>query len=135
MIKSCSVEDTVEIAKNFGSQIPEGGLVFLYGGLGVGKTVFVKGLVEVFEGSPEAVSSPTFTIMQHYPGRISIAHVDLYRLSMREVSDLGLEEIIEDSGLTVIEWAERIPDSYPEAVKVIISDSGEDQRTFDIRFP
>ena len=71
-------------------------VILLYGDLGVGKTVFVKGLVEGFEGSKESVNSPTFTIMQHYEGRLPITHVDLYRLSMREVEDLGLEEVIEE---------------------------------------
>tara|TARA_Y100000588_G_C14141476_1_gene876269 strand:- start:160 stop:567 length:408 start_codon:yes stop_codon:yes gene_type:complete len=135
MNKSCSVEETVQLAKGLACQLPQGGLVLLYGDLGVGKTVFVKGLVEGFKGSRESVNSPTFTIMQHYEGRLPITHVDLYRLSMREVEDLGLEEVIEESGVTVIEWADRIGEPYPEAVKVTISDAGADQRTIDIRFP
>ena len=129
------MEETILIAKNVARRLPEGGLILLYGDLGVGKTVFVKGLVEGFEGSKESVNSPTFTIMQHYEGRLPITHVDLYRLSMREVEDLGLEEVIEESGVTVIEWADRMTECYPEAVKVIISDGGEDERTVDIRFP
>ena len=135
MSKSRSVEETIRIANRLACRLPAGGLILLYGDLGVGKTVFVKGLVEGFKGSRESVNSPTFTIMQHYLGTLPITHVDLYRLSTREVEDLGLEEVIEESCVTVIEWADRLAEIYPEAVKVTISDTGEDDRTIDILFP
>jgi tRNA threonylcarbamoyladenosine biosynthesis protein TsaE len=101
----------------------------LYGDLGAGKTAFVRGLAEGLGVAPAEVSSPTFTLVQEYRGgRVTLVHVDLYRLDdPREIDDLGLEEIGADAVLS-IEWADRLPRPPPEAIRVRIEHAGEEER-------
>ena len=84
--------------------------MLLYGDLGAGKTAFVRGLAEGLGIEPGEVSSPTFTIVQEYRGpRLTLQHVDLYRLSPAEVSDLALDDLLDEATIMAIEWAERLP--------------------------
>ncbi len=115
-----------------------GDVVLLYGDLGAGKTAFVKGLAEGLGVSRDEVSSPTFTLMQEYrAGRVTLFHVDLYRLDdPREVDDLGLDEIAED-GVLAIEWAEKLPPRLAarqrgRAIDVRIEHGESDARTIRI---
>ncbi len=105
-----SEADTARIGRQLAATLRAGDVVLLYGDLGAGKTAFAKGLAEGLGVSGDDVSSPTFTIMQEYRGgRLSLFHVDLYRLNdPREVEDLGLDEIAAD-GVLAIEWAEKLP--------------------------
>lgn len=83
-----------------------GDVLLLSGGLGAGKTTFTKGLVAAL-GSDEAVTSPTFTLMHTYATDPPVAHVDCWRLEqLAEVADLGLEEVLDDGGVAVVEWGE-----------------------------
>lgn len=106
--------------------------MLLFGQLGVGKTAFVRGLLAGAGGSPDDVSSPTFTLIQHYSARIPVVHVDLYRVSPREADDLGLEELVAQGGLVAIEWADRLPRGWPDAVSVYIEDRGGEEREIRI---
>lgn len=101
----------------------------LYGDLGAGKTAFVKGLAEGLGLARDDVSSPTFTLVQEYRGgRLTLYHVDLYRLDdPREIDDLGLDEIAAD-GLLAIEWAEKLRVPYPRATAVHIEHGDGDTR-------
>jgi tRNA threonylcarbamoyladenosine biosynthesis protein TsaE len=107
--------------------------VLLYGELGSGKTAFVRGLAEGLGVRPDDVSSPTFTIMQEYRGgRVTLFHVDLYRLeNPREIEDLGLSEVADD-GILVIEWAERLPQPPADAIHVRLEHGGENDRKVTI---
>lgn len=104
---SASVEETRSIAKGLARDLRAGDILYLYGELGSGKTVFVKGLCEGL-GVEERVTSPSFVIATEYHGRIAVAHVDLYRLDNTAVNDLPIDEYMLQSGITVIEWADRL---------------------------
>ena len=129
---SHSEADTIRIARQLVSELEGGVTVLLYGELGAGKTAFVRGLVEGAGGDPDAVSSPTFTLLQPYPGRLTVQHVDLYRLVPSEVDDLGLDELASPSTIVAIEWADRLPRVSDPAVAVYIEDQGADERTIRI---
>ena len=95
---SHSEADTIRIARQFVSELDGGTTILLMGELGAGKTAFVRGLVEGAGGDPDDVSSPTFTLLQPYAGRLTVHHVDLYRVAPREVDELGLDEAGEPDG-------------------------------------
>ena len=108
------------------------------GDLGAGKTAFVRGLAEGLGVAPDAVSSPTFTLIQEYRGgRLSLLHVDLYRLDdEREIEELGLQELGSD-GVVAIEWADKLPRGVMRAaIAVRIAPGGHDNmRSIDIVTP
>src|SRR5262249_20814030 len=89
-----SEAETSDVGRDLGATLSAGDVVLLYGDLGAGKTAFVKGLAEGLGVSRDEVSSPTFTLVQEYRGgRLTLFHVDLYRLDdPREIADLGLDE-------------------------------------------
>ena len=103
-------------------------MVLLYGELGAGKTAFVRGLARGLGAAESEVSSPTFTIIQEYAGRVPFYHVDLYRLEPAEVDDLGLDELVSSDGIVAIEWAERWHGRPEDAIEVRLEHAGEDQR-------
>jgi tRNA threonylcarbamoyladenosine biosynthesis protein TsaE len=106
---SAGEADTIAVGRELADELSAGDVVLLYGDLGAGKTAFVKGLAEGLGVAREEVSSPTFTLVQEYRGgRLTLFHVDLYRLDdPREILDLGLDEIAAD-GVLAIEWAEKL---------------------------
>jgi tRNA threonylcarbamoyl adenosine modification protein YjeE len=130
-IQSGSEEDTVRAGRDFASGIGAGDVVLLSGGLGAGKTAFVRGLVDGLGGDPGQVSSPTFTIIQEYDARVRVHHVDLYRLAPVEVDDLGLDELMSGAVLA-IEWPERWADPPAGAIHVSIGQGRADERTITI---
>ena len=123
-----SEEDTSAVGERLGAALHPGDVVLLYGDLGAGKTAFVRGLARGIGADPADVSSPTFTLIQEYAGRLTLYHVDLYRLEEREVDDLGLEELVLGDGIVAIEWAERWRGRPDDVIQVWIEDVGEDSR-------
>ncbi len=108
-IVTSSEDETVMLGKRFASALKAGDVVALYGDLGSGKTQFVKGVCAGI-GVTEHVTSPTFTLINEYRnhGGIPLFHLDLYRLrSFDEVLSLGIEEYLDDDGVSMIEWAEK----------------------------
>jgi len=102
--------DTSAVGRALAARLGPGTTVLLYGELGAGKTAFVRGLAEGLGIDPAEVSSPTFTIVQEYRGpRLTLQHVDLYRLSPTEVTDLALDDLLDEATIMAIEWAERLP--------------------------
>jgi len=103
--------------------------------LGTGKTQFIKGLAEgVGVGKATYVSSPSFTLINEYPGRIPLYHIDLFRLqSEKEAEGLGLEEYVRGNGITAIEWADKISSLLPEELLwVQIHYTGKNTRSIEI---
>ena len=135
LIQSHSEADTVRIARELAAELPDGGTVLLFGQLGAGKTAFVRGLLAGAGGEPEDVTSPTFTLIQQYAGRLPVTHVDLYRLSALEADDLGLDEIMSAAGIVAIEWADRLARPLRGAVQVHIEDDGAETRSIRIERP
>ena len=106
--------ETSAVGFSIARQLTRGDVVALIGDLGAGKTQCVRGIAEAFQCQPH-VSSPTFVIMNRYDGvdaegqELLLYHVDLYRLEEKDaILDLGLEEVMDSGGITVIEWAERM---------------------------
>lgn len=134
-ILTASEEDTSAAGARLGESLRAGDVVLLFGDLGAGKTAFVRGLAEGLGARGDEVSSPTFTIVQQYAGRVTLYHVDLYRLEEREVDDLGLEELVLGDGVVAIEWAERWRGRPDDAIEVRIEDAGEDVRRISVKLP
>ena len=115
LLTTTNAEATQAVAEAIGAQLQIGDLVVLTGDLGAGKTTFAKGLARGL-GVTQQVTSPTFTIVQEYDGRVPVAHVDVYRLErLSEVEDLALPEMLEDGCVVVIEWGERARQALPGA--------------------
>ena len=133
-ITSRNERDTIELAENIESEKFENMVICLIGDLGSGKTVFTKGFASSL-GIEEAITSPTFNIIKEYTtGEMDLYHMDVYRLD-GQVGDLGLEEYYNKGGVTIIEWADMIPDYLPEdrlEIKIKISDDSEDTRIITI---
>jgi tRNA threonylcarbamoyladenosine biosynthesis protein TsaE len=130
---STSPEQTHALGIQLGQQAEPGGIITLTGELGSGKTCLAKGIAEGL-AVPETytVTSPTFAIMNEYPGRVRLYHVDLYRIvDVSELEDLGLEEILAGDGVAVIEWAEKLKDDWPaDRLDISISIMGDETREF-----
>jgi tRNA threonylcarbamoyladenosine biosynthesis protein TsaE len=108
--------ETFRIGRILGETLTEGAIVALIGELGAGKTSLTQGIARGM-GVPEgyAITSPTFTLINEYPGRLNLVHLDVYRLSgSSDLLDLGYEEYFFGNNVTVIEWAEKIQDVLPE---------------------
>ncbi len=105
--ETSSPEETEAAGEELGRRLRPGDLVLLKGELGAGKTIFVRGMARG-AASATPVASPTFQLVRIYPGRLQLAHVDLYRLEKGDdVRDLGLDELL-DAGAVVVEWGERL---------------------------
>jgi tRNA threonylcarbamoyladenosine biosynthesis protein TsaE len=111
MIKiTCSPEETLQLGKSLGSCLEAGDIILLFGDLGAGKTHFTQGICYGLELKKDSyIRSPTFTLINEYSGRFPIYHIDLYRIeNQEEIYSLGLEEILFNQGITIIEWAEKL---------------------------
>lgn len=119
IIETNTAKETFEFGKKIGEEAKPGQVYTLIGDLGVGKTVFTQGLAEGL-GIEEAISSPTFTIVQIYEeGRLPLYHFDVYRIGdVEEMEEIGYEDYFYGEGVSLIEWAnlieEILPDQYTE---------------------
>jgi len=132
-LATASPEETDAAGQRLGETLGPGDVVALSGELGAGKTVFVQGLVRALDVTTGA-TSPTFLLVNEYRGRLLVYHVDAYRTaSLAELLDLGLEEMMDGGGVTVIEWAERVePVLPPRTVRVRIDGVGDESRRITI---
>lgn len=132
---SYSEADTVRIGGELASALEPGTVVAMYGDLGAGKTAFVRGMAQGLELDAR-VSSPTFTIVNEYLGRIPLFHFDMYRLgSADELFEIGWEDYLERGGVCAVEWSEQAADAMPEdsvLVSITRHPSEEDTRIITI---
>ena len=133
-VLSESEQATTDLGASLARSLGPGSVVLLEGELGAGKTAFVRGLAMGLGAPDDEVSSPTFTLIQEYHGRVPFLHADLYRISGAEAEDLGLDELGSD-GVVAIEWAEKLARRPSGAVEVRIEDLGGDRRRITIVKP
>lgn len=111
--ESNSYEDTQNIALEIADKLNGGEFIAMYGDLGAGKTAFVQGLAKAL-GIENHITSPTFTIVNEYEGRLPLYHFDVYRISdPDEMYEIGYDEYTNGDGVCVVEWAELIEDLFP----------------------
>ena len=131
--QSTSEAETRAIAAALAPTLTPGAVVLLSGDLGAGKTAFVRGLAEGLGIDPDEVTSPTFTLVHEYRGgRLPLIHVDLYRLDRAELDEVGLDQDLAATGVTAVEWSERLLRSIADSIAVRIIDSGGDTRRVEI---
>jgi tRNA threonylcarbamoyladenosine biosynthesis protein TsaE len=111
-----SVTETLQLGKRMGRLLRSGEVVALTGELGSGKTHFIKGLAAgIGVERPDYITSPSFTLIHEYIGRIPFYHIDLFRLATEEeAEELGIEEYLGRKGVAAVEWADRIPTLLPK---------------------
>jgi tRNA threonylcarbamoyladenosine biosynthesis protein TsaE len=126
-----SEAETTALGRDVGRHLAPGSVVLLDGPLGAGKTALVRGIAEGLGCDGDDVSSPTFTLIQEYRGRLTLHHVDLYRLTPAETDDLGLDDLLEGS-VVAVEWPGRWRRPPNGAIHVRLEPLGGDLRRVTI---
>lgn len=134
---SNSEQETFDLGVRIGEQLRGGEILLLNGSLGAGKTVLVKGIAQALDVDEDDVSSPSFTLVNPYQGRLLLYHIDLYRLDEGAAAAhaVDLDELLSDEeAVTIIEWAERMG-RYPlppAAWSITITGDGDAPRNISI---
>jgi len=125
--------ETIHEGAKLGRSLLPGTVIALFGELGAGKTAFTRGLAAGL-GITMNVSSPTFTIVNEYPGDIPLFHFDMYRLNdEHELFDIGWDDYLERGGICAVEWSEKVEAAFPPGtVTVRIDNLGGDTRSLEI---
>ena len=129
-LATASAAETRRLGERCGSLLRSPLVIYLIGDLGSGKTLFVQGLARGLDVSADyAVTSPSFTLINEYPGRFKLFHVDLYRLGTEmDLDDLGLTEILHSEGVAAVEWADKLADGAVGERLEIRFEFGDDDR-------
>lgn len=119
---SLSADHTIEIGSRIGSVLRSGDVIALDGTLAAGKTTLARGIARGLDIT-EPVTSPTFTLISEYNGRLQLYHMDVYRLeSTEEFINLGVEEMLYGSGVCIVEWSDKVSDSLPPStIRITLS--------------
>jgi tRNA threonylcarbamoyladenosine biosynthesis protein TsaE len=130
-----SADATSRAGESIAATLEAGDVVLLTGNLGLGKTVFARGVAVGLGVPPEEVHSPSFALVHQYRGRLPVYHIDLYRIEKdSDLDELGLEEILGGEGIALVEWAERLgPYRVGRCVEVTLLDRGGSAREVRIR--
>ena len=132
-----SPEETIALGRQLASLLAPPKLVLLRGDLGAGKTTLVKGIAEGFQAATqEDVTSPTFTLVHEYRGpQATLYHIDLYRVdTQRELETLGLDDLMTENSILLIEWGEKFPRFERERdVEIALERSGENERRVQVK--
>jgi tRNA threonylcarbamoyladenosine biosynthesis protein TsaE len=134
-VYSLNEDETFELGRTLGTQLQSGEIVLLEGPLGIGKTVFARGIAAGLGIATDQVCSPSYTLIQEYTdGRLTMYHVDLYRIEAAdEITTLGFDELLQSGGVVVVEWGERLPASYKrDALTIRLHDIGEASRRIEL---
>lgn len=134
-ITTHSVSETQRLGQVLGAAIDHPIIIALTGNLGSGKTAFVQGLAEGLDVSEQYyITSPTFTLINEYPGRYRLFHVDLYRIeSGLELEEIGFDEVLDQEAVVAIEWSEKLSGgTLTHHLKVQLTIIGDDTRRVDI---
>ena len=128
-IESACAEETHELGRILGRNARPGDVFLLTGDLGAGKTTLTQGILWGM-GSDDYVRSPTFVLATEYDASMPLHHVDLYRIdAVDDMDELGLDELVEDGGVVVVEWAEKAAELFPAGrLQVDIERLGGDSR-------
>jgi tRNA threonylcarbamoyladenosine biosynthesis protein TsaE len=135
---SRSVAETERLAAELARPLAPCSVIALDGNLGAGKTQFVRGLVVGLGGDPRGVSSPTYVLLNVYEGgRLPVFHLDAYRVGgADDFEAIGFAELLEQGGLVVVEWADRVRELLPpDTIRVRLEPTGETARRITIDFP
>jgi tRNA threonylcarbamoyladenosine biosynthesis protein TsaE len=129
-LRTPSAEATRELAAAIGPLLGGGDVLVLAGDLGAGKTTFTQGLA-VSLGVTAPVTSPTFTLVHEYTGRVPVVHIDVYRLEhLQEVHDLGFDELVGGDAIAVVEWGDVLgPLLPPDRLHVAFEYASDDENT------
>jgi len=123
-----SAAETEQIGENLAAELHPGDIIAFCGGLGMGKTAFTRGLARGL-GIEYPVTSPTYTIVNEYEGRLPLFHFDLYRLScLEELEDIGWEDYLSRGGICCLEWSENVPEVREQAIVVQIERGENDSQ-------
>ena len=127
---SHSTQETEQFGEEVAKSLRGGDVLAFTGSLGMGKTAFTRGLARGL-GCRGRVTSPTFTIVNEYDGKIPLFHFDMYRLgSSDELFDIGWDDYLERGGVCAVEWSERVSDALPDdTIYVDIARGEEDENT------
>ncbi len=133
IVETHAEQETEALGERLARCLHAGAVVALYGDLGAGKTAFVRGMARGLE-IRESVSSPTFTIVNEYPGDPALFHFDMYRLkNAEELYGIGWEDYLDRDGIIVTEWTENVEEAIPaDAVRATIGRTGENDRRIRI---
>jgi tRNA threonylcarbamoyladenosine biosynthesis protein TsaE len=129
--RTTSEEQTRALGREMAGSVGPGSTLLLFGELGSGKTCLAKGIAAGLGIDPRRVHSPSFIMVNRHRGRLALNHVDLYRLEAGEdFSDLGLEELFDGDGVTVVEWADRLPEAARPVprLEIHLSYAGDEDR-------
>jgi tRNA threonylcarbamoyladenosine biosynthesis protein TsaE len=135
-VLSRSAAETQRLGEALGRLLEGGDAVALSGELGAGKTVLAQGLARGLGVAPEVpVTSPTFTLVGQYPGRVEMRHADFYRVDhYARLEDAGFADLLDRAGVLVVEWPERFPAALPrERIEVAIEIVSEQERRIHLR--
>ena len=135
-IRSGSPEATRSVAAALAPLLEAGDVIALAGDLGAGKTAFAQGLAAGL-GVVGPVTSPTYTIVQEYEGRLPVAHVDVYRLdTLQDLYDLGFDELVDDGRVTIVEWGDLVAQALPAEHLMVRIEAGvaDDERVLEVSF-
>jgi len=135
-VRSRSADETRRLGEALGRLLEGGDAVALSGELGAGKTVLAQGLARGLGVAPEVpVTSPTFTLVGQYPGRVEMRHADFYRVDhYARLEDAGFPDLLDREGVLVVEWPERFAAALPrERIEIAIEIVSEEERRIRLR--